>query len=190
MPLRAQLGLQTLKMPASLCGYEFQGSPDAFSASIHEYKIPPKGLLGLHSYCPVNFDAFHTSVHVSLLKASHHTSRPKVSSDSRDSEGTYVEDYVGSNKDTLIKALMTAHDILLEDLKRISTGIGQAVDLTEITSASDVTPPATVNGDSSPQLSDRAHVLKKNGGSFQNILQASLEKVTISSLFGMLIVRL
>ncbi|MED6118807.1 hypothetical protein PIB30_006303 [Stylosanthes scabra] len=103
------------------------------------------------------------SVHISLLKASHHTSRSKVSSDSRDSEGTYVEDYVGSNKVTLIKALMTAHDILLEDLKRISTGIGQAVDLTEITCASDVsewfssTPPANVNGDSSPQLSDRAH---------------------------------
>ncbi|MED6118805.1 hypothetical protein PIB30_006301 [Stylosanthes scabra] len=163
------LKFELLHAPTSATGYEFQGSPDAFSASIHEYKIPPKGLLGLHSYCPVNFDAFHavlvdTSVHVSLLKASHHTSRPKVSSDSRDSEGTYVEDYVGSNKVTLIKALMTAHDILLEDLKRISTGIGQAVDLTEITCASDVsewfssTPPANVNGDSSPQLSDRAHV--------------------------------
>ncbi|MED6193113.1 hypothetical protein PIB30_015998 [Stylosanthes scabra] len=134
------LKFELLHAPKSATGYEFQGSPDAFSASIHEYKIPPNGLLGLHSYCPFNFDAFHTSVHVSLLKASHHTSRPKV---------------------TLITALMTAHEILLEDLKRIS--IGQAVDLAEITSASDVTewssytPPANVNGDSSPQLSDRAH---------------------------------
>ncbi|XLT88850.1 uncharacterized protein [Arachis hypogaea] len=163
------LKFELLHAPMSGTGYEFQGSPDAFSASVHEYKIPPKGLLGLHSYCPVNFDAFHavlvdTSVHISLLKASHHTSRPKVSSDSRGSEGTYVEDYVGSNKVTLIKALMAAHDILLEDLKRISTGIDQAVDLTEITSASDVTEwfrstsPANVNGDSSPLLSDRPHV--------------------------------
>ncbi|QHO59974.1 uncharacterized protein [Arachis hypogaea] len=162
------LKFELLHAPMSGTGYEFQGSPDAFSASVHEYKIPPKGLLGLHSYCPVNFDAFHavlvdTSVHISLLKASHHTSRPKVSSDSRGSEGTYVEDYVGSNKVTLIKALMAAHDILLEDLKRISTGIDQAVDLTEITSASDVTEwfrstsPANVNGDSSPLLSDRPH---------------------------------
>ncbi|KAL1328193.1 hypothetical protein AAHE18_13G356600 [Arachis hypogaea] len=162
------LKFELLHAPMSGTGYEFQGSPDAFSASVHEYKIPPKGLLGLHSYCPVNFDAFHavlvdTSVHISLLKASHHTSRPKVSSDSRGSEGTYVEDYVGSNKVTLIKALMAAHDILLEDLKRISTGIDQAVDLTEISSASDVTEwfsstsPANVNGDSSPLLSDRPH---------------------------------
>lgn len=39
----------------------------------------------------------------------------------------------------LIKALMTAHDILLEDLRRISTGIDQAIDLTQIAFESDDT---------------------------------------------------
>jgi len=69
---------------ASLCRPELLGSLDAYAASVHEYKIPPKALQGLHSYCPVHFDAFHavlveTSIHISLLKASYHTSRQKVS---------------------------------------------------------------------------------------------------------------
>ncbi|XP_061373154.1 uncharacterized protein LOC133315535 isoform X2 [Gastrolobium bilobum] len=151
-------------------GSELQGSLDACPASVHEYKIPPKALLGLHSYCPIHFDALHavlvdTSVHISLLKASYRTSRQKLNctSDSRDSEGTYVEDYVGSNKVMLIKALMDAHDILLEDLRRISKGIGQTIDLTEITFESDVTkwfnstPPAhgkSIDDEPSLQLFD------------------------------------
>lgn len=73
----------TLQLPASLCRAEIQAFPDVYSASVHEYRIPPKALLGLHSYCPVHFDVSHavlvdTSVHVSLQKASYHTSRLKV----------------------------------------------------------------------------------------------------------------
>ncbi|KAJ6433662.1 hypothetical protein OIU84_017373 [Salix udensis] len=46
--------------------------PKASSVSVHEFRIPPKALLGLHSYCPVHFDAFHyvlvdVSVHISLM---------------------------------------------------------------------------------------------------------------------------
>lgn len=60
-----------------------QTSLDACSASVHEFRIPPRALLGLHSYCPVHFDAFHavlidTTVHISLLKAGSHVSPPKV----------------------------------------------------------------------------------------------------------------
>jgi hypothetical protein len=67
----------------------------------------------------------------------------------------------------LIKALMAAHDILLDDLKRISTGIGQAIDLTEIAIESDDTKwfdstlPAhvkSIDGEPSLQLSDRAEL--------------------------------
>lgn len=58
-------------------------SLDMCPASVHEYRIPPKALLGLHSYCPVHFDSLHavlvdTSVHVSLLKSGYRTSRLKV----------------------------------------------------------------------------------------------------------------
>ncbi|KAL2968853.1 hypothetical protein AAZX31_15G047800 [Glycine max] len=117
---------------------ELQSSLDGCAASVHEYRIPPKALLGLHSYCPVHFDAFHavlvdTSVHISLLKSGYHTPQLKVPSYSLASKGTYGEDYVRSNKAALIKALIAAHDILLDDLRRISKGINQAIDLTGIT---------------------------------------------------------
>ncbi|XP_057416936.1 uncharacterized protein LOC130711369 isoform X2 [Lotus japonicus] len=162
------LKFELMRAPMTETGSELQGSLDAHTASVHEYKIPPKALLGLHSYCPVYFDAFHavlidTSVHISLLKANYRPFPQKVSSDSKDSEGTYVEDYVGSNKVMLIKALMAAHVILLEDLRRISTGINQAIDLTDFTCESDVTkwfnstPPADVernNGEPTLQLSN------------------------------------
>lgn len=51
-----------------------QASLDACSAAVHEFRIPPKALLGVHSYCPVHFDTFHsvlvdTTVHISLLKS-------------------------------------------------------------------------------------------------------------------------
>ena len=80
---------------------------------------------------------------------------------------TYSSDCQNSNQVMLIKALMAAYDILLEDLRRISTGIGKAIDLTEMTSESDATelfastPPACVKSidvQASLQLSDRPQV--------------------------------
>lgn len=60
-----------------------QDSLDSCAAAVHEFRIPPKALLGLHSYCPVHFDAFHavlvdTTVHISLLKSSSGVAPPKV----------------------------------------------------------------------------------------------------------------
>ncbi len=56
---------------------------DAIPAAVHEFRIPPIALLGLHSYCPVHFDAFHAvlvdvSIHTSLLKYGSSTSPLKV----------------------------------------------------------------------------------------------------------------
>ena len=71
------------------------------------------------------------------------------------------------NQVMLINALMAAHDILLEDLKRISTGIDQVIDLTGVTFESDVTewfnstPLAhvkSIDGEPSLKLSDRPQV--------------------------------
>lgn len=67
-----------------MCRYELQASLDACPAAVHEFRIPPKALLGLHSYCPVHFDAFHAvlvdvSIHVSLRKAGSHSPALKVS---------------------------------------------------------------------------------------------------------------
>ena len=63
---------------------DLQASLSACSAAVHEFRIPPKALLGLHSYLPIHFDAFHAvlvdaSVHISLLKGDSHASPRKLS---------------------------------------------------------------------------------------------------------------
>lgn len=63
--------------------YNVDACLDTSPAAVHEFRLPPKALLGLHAYCPVHFDAFHavlvdTSVHASLLKSEVHTSSLKV----------------------------------------------------------------------------------------------------------------
>lgn len=47
---------------------------DTSPVAVHEFRIPPKALTGLHSYCPVHFDTLHAvlidvSVHISVLKS-------------------------------------------------------------------------------------------------------------------------
>ncbi|KAF7842672.1 protein FAM135B-like isoform X1 [Senna tora] len=173
------LKFELLQAPMSDIGAEIEASMDTYPAAVHEYRIPPKALLGLHSYCPVYFDALHavlldTSVHVSLLKAGYRTSRLKVPSDSWSSEGTHDEDSIKSNKVMLIKALMAAHDIMLEELRRISKGINQSIDVAGMTSKPDHTElfnsasPIhldSTNGGVSPQLcaSPQGSAVKASG---------------------------
>lgn len=63
---------------------ELQASLDADAAAVHEFRIPTKALLGLHSYCPVHFDIFHAvlvdlSIHIAFLKAGTAAPPQKVS---------------------------------------------------------------------------------------------------------------
>ncbi|XP_028802084.1 protein FAM135B-like [Neltuma alba] len=101
---------------------------DASSCAVHEFRLPPKSLSGLHSYCPVYFDALHyvlvdVSVHVSILKAtSYHSALKEL--------GGVVD-----MKDAMrTKALVTAHDILLEELLKFSKAIVQTIDISEFVS--------------------------------------------------------
>ncbi|XP_028800982.1 protein FAM135B [Neltuma alba] len=158
------LRFELMYSPVSEIRPDLHASLDQRPAAVHEYRIPPKALLGLHSYCPIQFDAFHavlvdTSVHISLLRAGFRTPRLKVPSDSLASQGTHSEDSTLSNKVMLTKALTAARDILLEDLRRISKGIDQAIDWTGMTSKMDsfgYDPPADmeikdgIDGDSEP----------------------------------------
>ncbi|KAI4299033.1 hypothetical protein L6164_032528 [Bauhinia variegata] len=142
-PSSVILKFELMQAHASEIGPELHATLDACPAAIHEYRIPPKALLGLHTYCPVHFDALHavlldTSVHITLLKAGYHTPRLKVPSDSWASEGAHGEDSVRLSKVMLVKALMIAHDMLHGDLKEISKAIDQAIDLTEISSKPNV----------------------------------------------------
>ncbi|XP_044511003.1 protein FAM135B-like isoform X2 [Mangifera indica] len=138
-------------------GCDLQASLDACSAAIHEFRIPPKALMGLHSYCPVHFDAFHAvlvdvSIHLSLQKAGKagsHTPALNVSSDTckaEDVAGGIInasDQALGqvASADTkpvlLVKALLDSHNTLLEDLQKLSVAINQAIDMSEFISGMD-----------------------------------------------------
>ncbi|KAK3021189.1 hypothetical protein RJ639_046603 [Escallonia herrerae] len=113
-------------------------SLDVCHAAVHEFRIPPKALLGLHTYCPVHFDAFHSvlvdiSVHISLLKGGVYASPAKVHSESS-GDAAAGENYEASKKVMLVKAFIAARDIILEELQKLSVAINQTIDLTDFTS--------------------------------------------------------
>ncbi|KAL4271543.1 hypothetical protein GQ457_13G009370 [Hibiscus cannabinus] len=151
------LKFELLYSPVMEKGSEFQASSDGNPAAVHEFRIPPKALLGLHSYCPVYFDSFHAvlvdvSVHVCLLKAGSRKDAMKVTRGSYSVPGAIAGGTIyGSNQDLdqvasidfkhamLVKALLDARDTLLAELQRIGDGINKAIDLTEFTSTMDET---------------------------------------------------
>jgi len=68
------LKFELIYAPTLETGSEIQSSSVASSAAVHEFRIPRRALLGLHSYCPVHFDAFHSvlvdlTLHIVYLKA-------------------------------------------------------------------------------------------------------------------------
>ncbi|XP_061370160.1 uncharacterized protein LOC133312893 isoform X2 [Gastrolobium bilobum] len=144
------LKFELMYAPTFENGADLQDSLDAYPAAVHEFRIPPKALLGLHSYCPVHFDALHAvlvdvSVHVSLLKAASYPSASKVPS-SRNPEvitdrrygtlnqGSAEVGYLNLKNVMLVKALLTARDILLEELQKLSKAVDQAIDISEFVS--------------------------------------------------------
>ena len=53
---------------------ETEDSGDKYVSPVHEFRIPHRALMGLHTYCPVHFDAFHPvlvdlTIHIVYLKA-------------------------------------------------------------------------------------------------------------------------
>ncbi|OMP06367.1 hypothetical protein CCACVL1_01604 [Corchorus capsularis] len=146
------LKFELLYAPLLENGSEFQASPDGCPAAVHEFRIPRKALLGLHSYCPVYFDAFHSvlvdvSVHISLLKAGSRIAPMQVpSAPYTATDGVTGESINGSTQEldqtastvvkqvSIVKALLDARDTLLLELQKLGNAINKAVDLTEFTS--------------------------------------------------------
>ncbi|XP_028228301.1 protein FAM135B-like isoform X1 [Glycine soja] len=155
------LKFELIYAPATEDGVNMQASLDDSSAAIHEFRIPPKALIGLHSYCPVHFDALHAvlvdvSVHVTLLKAVSYSSALKFPSNSANSEviidkSSVSKKNIDKSCDTLnqgfggvafldtgnvslVKALLTSRDILVEELQKISKAINEALDISEFVS--------------------------------------------------------
>ncbi|KAG5566317.1 hypothetical protein RHGRI_002051 [Rhododendron griersonianum] len=119
-----------------------QTSLDACSTAVHEFRIPPKALLGLHSYCPVHFDAFHAvlvdiTVHITLLKGNFHTASAKVPSVSSAIKQLADGNFDKPKQAMLVRALLTSRDILLEELQNLSKSINQIIDLSDFTSELD-----------------------------------------------------
>ncbi|EEF43562.1 conserved hypothetical protein [Ricinus communis] len=122
------LKFELMYTPALKKGSELQGSLSACPAAVHEFRLPPKALLGLHSYCPVHFDAFHsvlvdTSVHIITVKASWTPLKVPWFASLRQVGSADFEQIL------LIKELVAAHDILLDDLRNISRAIDQSIEL-------------------------------------------------------------
>ncbi|MED6173783.1 hypothetical protein PIB30_062879 [Stylosanthes scabra] len=144
------LKFELLYAPTFENGANLQSSLDAYPAAIHEFRIPPKALLGLHSYCPVHFDMFHAvlidvSVHVSLLKATSSHRALKVPSNSDNAELANKNDdtldrdlgemaSVDLKNATLVKAFLSARVILLEELQKLNKVVDQPIDITELVS--------------------------------------------------------
>ncbi|PPD83299.1 hypothetical protein GOBAR_DD19769 [Gossypium barbadense] len=146
------LKFELLYSPVLEKGSEFQPSSDGCPAAVHEFRIPPKALLGLHSYCPVYFDSFHAvlvdvSVHVCLLKVGSRKGAKKVPSVPYSAPNAVAGETIDGSSQALdkvactdlkhaklVKALFDARDTLLVELQRIGNGIDQVIDLTEFTS--------------------------------------------------------
>ncbi|KAG6412914.1 hypothetical protein SASPL_125609 [Salvia splendens] len=134
--------------------YNVDACLDTSPAAVHEFRLPPKAVLGLHAYCPVRFDAFHavlvdTSVHASLLKSEVHTSSLKVPSvgnlllmtmsdapsDPISNKPDLAVEHNKIKQVMLFKALSSAHDILLEELQKLSKAIDVPIEVEDISSS-------------------------------------------------------
>ncbi|KAL4333362.1 hypothetical protein GQ457_07G024560 [Hibiscus cannabinus] len=146
------LKFELLYAPVIENGSEFQASPDSCPASIHEFRIPAKALLGLHSYCPVYFDAFHAvlvdvSVHITLLKAGSIQDSRKVPSISSTATDDDAGKTIGGSTQVLnqadpsdlklvmvVKALLHARETLIVELQKLGNAINRPFDLNNFTS--------------------------------------------------------
>ncbi|WZY97364.1 hypothetical protein YC2023_069693 [Brassica napus] len=153
MPLERYEGSAT---SAVILRFELLYSPiiesiDAFPAAAHDFRIPPKALSGLHSYCPVHFDTLHAvlidvSVHVSVMKSAAYKRPAVLSSCCRhmflsNMSNTPCAQIASADKKlvSFVKSLLEARDTLLEEMQRLSKAVGQTIDLSEFVSTMDNT---------------------------------------------------
>ncbi|KAL7153367.1 hypothetical protein ABFS83_04G163900 [Erythranthe nasuta] len=174
------LKFELLYAPVLENRYSVQACLDTCPSAIHEFRLSPKALLGLHAYCPVHFDAFHavvvdTSVHVSMLKSGVRISSAKALSDPRANDDDFVGENDKSKQVMLVKALSSARDILVEELQKLSKGINQPIDMKGIASdklagfsprsdegISDISPTKKPNGEVDSQHDGSLHLLSED----------------------------
>ncbi|KAG8093662.1 hypothetical protein GUJ93_ZPchr0012g19424 [Zizania palustris] len=116
------LKFELIYAPTLENGSDIQASSVTSSAAVHEFRVPCKALLGLHSYCPVHFDAFHSvlvdlTLHIVYLKAGATKSSLKM-----------PDQGLGPTSHHIVKALLTSRGMLLEELKKISDVVGKTIE--------------------------------------------------------------
>ncbi|KAL4588579.1 hypothetical protein LXL04_001471 [Taraxacum kok-saghyz] len=155
------LKFELLYTPILEIGSNMQDSLEVSPAAVHEFKIPPKALLGVHTYCPVHFDAFHavlvdTTVHISLLKGGVHTMKTPSRSNSLTHE-EITSPIMILKQVLLVKAFLISRANLLQELRNLSKAINQAIDLSDFTSQNDES--ETTNADS--QVPEKMKIVSK-----------------------------
>uniref|UniRef100_A0A0D9XPF7 DUF676 domain-containing protein n=1 Tax=Leersia perrieri TaxID=77586 RepID=A0A0D9XPF7_9ORYZ len=95
---------------------------DIYLVPAHEFRIPYTTLLGLHTYFPVHFDAFHPvlvdlTMHIVYLKAGVTQSSQKAPEHGLCSKSYYI-----------MKAMLTSREILLEEVMKMSAAIGKTLE--------------------------------------------------------------
>ncbi|KAE8684551.1 Serine esterase family protein, putative isoform 2 [Hibiscus syriacus] len=187
------LKFELLYAPLMENGSEFQASPDSCPAAVHEFQIPSKALLGLHSYCPVYFDASHAalvdvSIHITLLEAGSiqdSMNVPKFVIDSRDGCISYTAaDDVAC--DTIGGSTLSDPVIEQELIQADSSDLKQAMIVKALLDAREtliVTADNEVSGQGKPQNGPE----KINGESdFQSAqLPQNLSKDDVTRMFNL-----
>ncbi|CAD6255249.1 unnamed protein product [Miscanthus lutarioriparius] len=118
------LKFELIYIPTLGNGTEVQDSSDDTDLiPVHEFRIPHRALLGLHSYCPVHFDALHSAlvdltIHIVYLKAAV----------TKSSSLKPLEQSFGSKSYDIVKASLISREILLEEVKKISNAIGNTLE--------------------------------------------------------------
>lgn len=191
------LTFELLYSPELDCRGDIQDYLDE-TAAVHEFRLPPKALLGLHAYCPVHFDAFHAvlvdiTLHVSLLKMDC-TSSQKVPSDPTTIEDD-IREYDKSKKVMVVRALSSSRGILLEELQKLSQAINQPIDMKYISSSkllgstliSDLEiPDAEVSGEISSQMSNSSEKLNGADNFHNDVFFRSLSEVKLLELIDLI----
>ncbi|XP_019092980.1 PREDICTED: protein FAM135B-like isoform X2 [Camelina sativa] len=152
---------------------------DSSPVSVHEFRIPPKALTGLHSYCPVHFDTLHAvlvdvSVHITVLKSAAYKRPASLSSgvsNSKNVSGSTAQSFkkalgllASADKKlvSFVKALLGARAILLEDMQRLSEAAGQSIDLSDFVSNMNNVPLSNSTVDGSGQGKEQNSLEKLN----------------------------
>lgn len=137
------VSFELLHAPIDLIASPSNSSLEYSSCASHDFRIPPKALLGLHAYCPIHFDTWHmvlidVTVHSVLLKVNSSSFSNEESKEDQSNGNSRVEDNfvkaapkseLDARDMALLKALHASSQILRHELELLGSAIKQHVPL-------------------------------------------------------------